>query len=319
MAKSLQEYIGWLDGQERIWPRPPAREPVNATPYLKPLAGIRAVTWSVYGTLLRISDGRLQFDDPLELRMQVAFDKTIREFNMWHSMTRKPGEPWKQMYEQYKTLLEQKQMAATKHKGDTIEVDVREIWSTIVKRLEAKEYTYDRGLYGDEDELAEKIAYFFHANLQGVEAAPHALTTLSAIAQSGIWQTVLDDGQSFTLAQTLRALGEQGTLPAPGDLFSFECLTLSFQEGVRKPSPTLFRNCLARLGRAGIAPEETVHVSSRLRDDLAVAGKLGMRTVLSAADKNGFQATREEVQNAELRPDRLITDLNQLREILQVG
>lgn len=319
MAKTLQEYIDWLDHQDRIWPKPPPPVPVKATPYLKPLDGIRAVTWSVYGTLLRISDGRLQFDDPQELRMQVALEKTIREFNMWHSMTRKPGEPWKQMYDQYKTLLEQKRMAATRHKGDVVEVDVREIWSTVVSRLEAKEYTYDRGFYGDRDELAEKIAYFFHASLQGVEAAPHALTTLSAVAQSDVTQTLLDDGQSFTFAQMLRALGEQGTLPPPGDLFSFECLTLSFQESVRKPSNTLFRNCLQRLEHSGISPSETVHVGSGLGDNLAVAGRLGMRTVLYAGDKLGFAATKEDVLNAELRPDRLITDLNQLREILQIG
>lgn len=302
-----------------MWPKPPDSVPVNATPYLKPLPGIRAVVWSVYGTLLRISEGRLQFDDPQELRMQVALDKTVREFNMWHSMTRKPGEPWKQMYQQYKSLLEQKQMTSTRHKGDVVEVDVREIWRTIVSRLEKKEYTYDRGFFGDRDELAEKIAYFFHASLQGVEAAPHALTTLSAISQSGLTQALLDDGQSFTLAQMLRAFGEQGTLPPPGDLFSFECLTLSFLEGVRKPSNTLFRICADRLRHAGISPEETIYVGSRLRDDLAVAGGLGLRTVLYAADKTGFHATKEDVQSAELRPDRLITDLNQLREILRIG
>ena len=52
--------------------------------------------------------------------------------------------------------------------------------------------------------------------------------------------------------------------------------------------------------------------------DLAVAGRLGMRTILYAADQTGFDASKDDVQNAELRPDRLITDLNQLREILRI-
>lgn len=319
MAKTLQEYIDWLEHQNHIWPKPPPAVPVNARATLKPLGNIAAVVWSVYGTLLRISDGQLKFDDPLELRIQIAFDKTIKEFNMWHSMTRKPGEPWKQMYQQYKTLLEQKQMVGTRKKGDVVEVDVREIWSTIVSRLQKKEYTYDRASMGDRDALAEKIAYFFHASLQGVEASPHAAAVLSAVSQSRMLQTLLDDGQSFTFSQTLRALGEQGTLPSPGELFAFECLTFSFQEGVRKPSKTLFRTCLERLSRAGISPQETVYIGSRLRGDLAVARQMGMRTVLFAGDKTGFQATKEEVLDPELRPDRLITDLNQLRDILRIG
>ena len=318
MAKSLQEYIEWLDGRDTLWPKLSPAIPVKATPYLKPLTGISAVTWSIYGTLFRIADGRLLFDHPQELRMQVAFEKTIREFNMWHSMTRKPGEPWKQLYDQYKLLLEKNQLAGTKHMGDTIEIDVRTIWRTIVSRLEAKEYTYDRSFFGDRDELAEKIAYFFHANLQGTEAAFEAASTLAAVVESGRKQSLLADGQAFTLAQLLRALQGQATLPPPGDVFAFDCLTLSFQEGVRKPSKTIYRNCLARFEQAGISPGEILHVGSRLRDDLAIARQFGMRTALYAGDQNGFEADKQDVLDPSFRPDRLITSLGQIREILRI-
>ena len=318
MAKSLQEYVEWLDSRDTLWPKLSSAVPVKATPYLKPLAGIRAVTWSVYGTLLRIADGQLLFDHPQELRMQVAFEKTIREFNMWHSMTRKPGEPWKQLYEQYKLLLEKNQMAGTKHKGDVIEIDVRNIWRTIVTRLEAKEYTYDRSFFGDRDELADKIAWFFHANLQGTEAASETAETLSAIVQSGRKQSLLADGQAFTFAQLLRALQGQATLPPPGDVFAFDCLTLSFQENVRKPSKSIYRNCLSRFEQAGISPGEILHVGSRLRDDLAIARQFGMRTALYAGDITGFKADKQDVLDPSLRPDRLITSLGQIRDILRI-
>ena len=117
----------------------------------------------------------------------------------------------------------------------------------------------------------------------------------------------------------LRAIRGQGTLAAPGSVFAGDCFTLSFREGVRKPSRSLYRECLVRLGLNGISPGETLHVSSRLRDDLAVAREFGMRTALYAADDNGFQATKSEVRDPKLRPDRLLTDLHQLREILQTG
>ena len=54
---TLQEYIEGLENRNLVWPQPPPIEPVKATPYIKPLSGIRAVTWSVYGTLLRIAEG----------------------------------------------------------------------------------------------------------------------------------------------------------------------------------------------------------------------------------------------------------------------
>ena len=74
---TLLEYIESLEKRNLVWPQPPPIEPVKATPYVKPLEGIRAVTWSVYGTLLRIAEGRLLFDFPNPLQMQVALDKTI--------------------------------------------------------------------------------------------------------------------------------------------------------------------------------------------------------------------------------------------------
>ena len=58
MPQSLTEYAEWLDGRDHTWPVPPPVEPVKATPSARPLDGVAAVTWSVYGTLLRISDGR---------------------------------------------------------------------------------------------------------------------------------------------------------------------------------------------------------------------------------------------------------------------
>lgn len=319
MPKTLSEYVDWLDDRDLIWPKPPAIQPVKATPAIKPMQGIRAVVWSIYGTLLRITDGELLFEHPQDLRMQVALDKTIREFKMWHSMTRKPGEPWRQMADDFRKLLQQAQMAGTGHKGDVTEVDSREIWGTIVERLQAKEYGYDRSFYGDESELAEKIAYFYHASLQGVEAAPQTLSTLHALRDAGLTQTLLGNAQCFTMVQLLRALREQGAVPPPGELFAFDCLTLSFQEGVRIPSVSLYRHCVERLHAAGLVPAETLYVGCRLADDLALAKAIGMRTALYAGDKLSLRATKEAIRNPDFRPDRLLTDLAQIREVLRIG
>ncbi|MBW3542315.1 MAG: HAD family hydrolase, partial [Planctomycetes bacterium] len=191
MAKTLQEYLDWLDSRNLLWPQPPEREAPKATPYLKPLPGIRAVTWSVYGTLLRISDGELLHLHPQTLRMQIALEKTVEEFNMWNSMYRKPGAPWEYMLNQYRKVLEERRLAGTARKGDVPEVDSAGLWHRLLDQLSEKEYAYDRAFYGDEAELSEKVAYFFHASLQGVEAAPGALEALISIGRGGLLQTLL--------------------------------------------------------------------------------------------------------------------------------
>lgn len=308
-----------LHERDLILPEPPEIVPANATPFCEPLEGIRAVTWSIYGTLLRISEGRLEFLPEDETQLKIALDKTIHAFNMWFSMTRRPGLPWESMLPRYRTSVTEQRMAGTARNGDVPEVDAIRNWRRVIDRLRQKEYEYDEALYGNLDEYSTKIAYFFHANLQGVATAPNAARTVTAIAQSPVRQGFLADAQSFTIAQMLRLFREEVTLPPLDELFDLNCWTLSFLEGVRKPSPSLYEAAVKQFAELGIAPGEVLHVGSRLRNDLAAAKSVGMRTALYAADKISLRATKDEMRDPALKPDRLVTDLIQVRDILAVG
>jgi len=318
MTKSLQEYADWLDDRNLLWPAAPQPAPPKATPYLKPLRGIRAVTWDVYGTLLSISEGRLLSLPPDPLRMEVALDKTIHEFNMWHSMSRKPGAPWEYMFQQYKRLVEAARLAASARSGEEPEVDSAHIWKVLIERLGKKEFTWDEAFFGDIDEFSEKVAWFFHAALQGAAAAPNALRALKHVRRAGLKQGLVADGQCFTLVQLARALREQGNVPSFARLFSTGCVCLSFQFGVRQPAATLFEACLARLARRGISPGQVLHVAPRLKENLRPAKNLGMRTALFAGDAASLEATSADIKDSELRPDRILTDLRQVRQIVKV-
>ena len=60
-----------------------------------------------------------------------------------------------------------------------------------------------------------------------------------------------------------------------------------------------------------------LYVSNRWPEDLTVAKQLGFRTALFAGDKNSVQANAEELLTSELRPDRLLTELTQIRNLLE--
>ncbi len=317
MAKSLAEYVDWLDDRKLLWPAAPQPVPPKATPFLKPLTGIRAVTWGVYGTLLNIAEGRLLPLHPDLLCMEVALDKTIREFNMWHSMSRKPGAPWEYMFQQYKNLVEDTQLAASPHPGEASEVDSAHIWRVLIERLGKKEFAWDEMFYGDVEEFSEKVAWFFHAALQGAGAAPNALLALQHVRQAGCEQGLVGDGQCFTLWQLSRALKSQGAVPPLTRLFTTGCVSLSFQFGVRQPADTLFEACLERLSHLGIAPGEVLHIAPKLHEELNPAKRLGLRTALYAGDAASLKATAAEVNDPELRPDRILTDLRQIRQIVK--
>lgn len=317
MALGLSEYIESLDERrDLLWPAPPDPVPLKATPYLEPLPGIRVVTWSGYGTLLRIDQGLLVHVHSQELRMQIALEKTIKEFNMWNSMSRKPGQPWEYMLRQYKTIVEEVGMAATKRKGDVLELDSRKIWKKILERLIKNEYAWDEGTYGDLDDLAAKVAYFFHANLQGTAAADEARETLLSLMQQGIRCGLLADGQAFTLPQIVHNLRKQGPLQSAAEVFSADFVVLSVQAGVKKPSESLYRQAVAQFKQRNILPEQVLHVSHRLKDDLAVAKRHGFHTALYVADKNSCSVQAADVRHPDLKPDRLVTRVRQVLNIV---
>lgn len=315
MALTLSEYADALDDRNLIWPKVPAPVPLKSRPSIKRLPGIRAVLWDVYGTLLRTPDDAYTLFPKPEVRLQVALDKTIHEFNMWNHMYRKPGPPWQSMINQYCDYIDRAKMVAPKHRGDFTETNLVAIWRAIIARLFDKEFVYDEDTLGNEAQLSEKVAYFFHNCLQALEGRADAGHLMTQLREAGIQQGALADGQQFTLLQVARKTLNDDHPPL-GTLLSPTLNTLSYQYGIRKPSKSLFDIAIERLDDAGIDPEDTLHVSSRLTDSLVPAKAAGMKTALLAVEKTGLEADPQFIKDPETRPDRLLTDLSQITAVV---
>jgi hypothetical protein len=260
----------------------------------------------------------LLHEAPDPMRMEVALDKTVREFNMWYSMTRKPGAPWEYMLLIYQRIIEDFKLAGTNRKGDVPEIDSAKVWRKVLDKLVQKEYAYDAAQYGDLDSLGEKIAYFYHSALQGHEAAPEAARTLTMVADAGLHQGLLADAQCFSLTQLIRDLRDQEASTPVSMLFRPELLVLSYREGVRKPSMSLFAAAYKRLKTMNIEPGQVLYVSSRVADDLAVAKSVGFHTAIIAGEKLGLSLTAEDLQDPAVCPDRMLTSLDQVRDVLGI-
>jgi FMN phosphatase YigB (HAD superfamily) len=315
MALTLEQYVSYLDTRDPTWPAPPTVQLPRARPHLVRLPNVRAVTWNVYGTLLAIAGGELLLQHREEFIMEVALDKTIQEFKMWASMTRKPGQPADYLRQIYGNLLaEQQTVPAGVEKYPEVCVD--RIWEAFIKRLLQKDYRFDAGFYGSLNEFSRKVAYFFHASLQGVACYPGASAALAQVAGRGLVQGLLADGQCFTRAQLQRCLTMEDDTADLDQLAPEDASILSYEIRGRKPSERLFRQALSQLAERGIMPDQVLHVGSRLLVDLAPARRLGMRTALFAGDKASLQADPRQLKESAHRPDVLLTDLTQIAEVI---
>ncbi len=313
MALTLEQYAAYLDTRDLNWPAPPQATPVRARPHLEALPDIRLVTWNVYGTLLAISGGELYFQHPVQMIMELALEKTVQEFKMWASMSRKPGQPSEYMGQMYTRLFDDQRLAPSREKYP--EILAERIWEGIVEKLQRKEYKFDAGFFGSMSDYGRKIAYFFHASLQGTACYPGVAAALEQLQSRGVRQGLIADGQCFTLLQLQRGLERQhGGVPL-NQLFAPEFCALSCALHVRKPAEKLFRSVL-QAAAPGIAAENILHVGSRIAEDLAPAKKLGMRTALFAGDKESLRATREQLKDPVTRPDVLLTEMTQIHEVI---
>jgi hypothetical protein len=316
MALTLEQYATYLDTRDLPWPAPPTVEALRARPHLVRLPQVRAVTWNVYGTLLCIAGGSLAFEHPQQFVMDVALDKTIQEFKMWGSMSRKPGQPAEYMRQIYGLVLtEQQSLAAGVEKLPEIAAD--KLWEAIIKKLLQKDYRFDTGFYGSLNEFSRKVAYFFHASLQGTGAYPGAADALRHVHDCGLPQGLLADGQCFTTVQLQRGLAAQDPEVQLDELIDPELRSLSYELRARKPAERLFRHSLSALGARGITPDQVLHVGSRLQQDIIPARRLGMKTALFAGDRGSLVASPEQLKETLSRPDVLLTELAQIAEVVQ--
>ena len=309
MALSLDQYVcEYLPKKGLPWPAAPAPVPAKARPSLEPLP-VRCVLWTVYGTLLSVPGGELAFEADIPFVTDMAFDKTIQEFKMWNSMSRKPGAPAAYMKELFKKAYDLVRLTG----GGEVRSEL--VWDDIFKKLMGKEYGYDGGTYGPPTEYVKKIAYFYHASIQGCGAYPGAADAVRMLSERGVRQGLLADGQCFTSAQLRKGLREQDPAFDPAAHLNGPCV-LSAENGSKKPADELFRAAAAAAGAKGYDPAEVLHVGSSLTRDIGPAKRAGFRTALFAGDKTSLRATADGLRDPHLRPDVLLTELPQVLEVI---
>jgi FMN phosphatase YigB (HAD superfamily) len=316
MALTLEQYAAYLDTRnDLVWPAPPEADPPKARPHLTRLPQVRAVLWNVYGTLLRLSGGELWFEHPQEFVMNVALDKTIQEFKMWSSMSRKPGQPADYMKQLYGSVLtEQRAVPGGTEKYPEVGSD--RVWEALIKKLFQKDYKFDAGFFGSLNEFSRKVAYFFHASLQGTACYDGAADALRMVVKKGLKQGLLADGQCFTRVQLQRGLAAQAPDLVLDKVLDKDLILLSHEHRGRKPSERLFRHAVNALNQQGIAPNQVLHVGTSVARDLVPARRLGMRTALFAGDRTSLQATAEQLKEPSSRPDVLLTELSQVADVI---
>lgn len=310
---SMEEYAE-KQSRRRFRRRKHRIAPARISVHLPKIAGIRAVLWDVYGTLLAVPAGDLEDTLAKKDTMLAAFRSAIREFGLGGFLDGEPAETLRNLYVRE---IEKTHRRKAAHGVFSPEVRIERIWLRILKRLEAEGYRpVEKAIDIDS---ALRIAYFFDDVFQAKALYPNTMETLEKVLELGLRQGVISNAQFYTplaLNTLFRRAGHRGADPH-ADLFHRRLVFYSYRLGVSKPNPLAFERARKRLDAMGIEPGGVIYVGNDVLNDMIPARKAGFKAVLFAGDRESLALRKDRRECAGFRPDAIIKKLPQLIELLK--
>ncbi|MCC5805607.1 MAG: HAD family hydrolase [Opitutales bacterium] len=288
---------------DRILARSRPLEPVppGAAPDIRPLPGIRAALFDIYGTLVISASGDISLAEKQD-REEAARDA----FNAAGIALENDSAPLAPRL--HKAILAAQD--ERRRKGvEYPEVEIREVWDAVLNSLR------DDGILSGAPvppARRDALAVEYECRANPVWPMPGLRETLAELRERGLVPGIVSNAQFYT------PLMMESFLGAPlADLgFDPDLCVYSFAEREGKPSFRLYEKLAARLRARGIAPGECLYTGNDQRNDIWPAHETGFRTALFAGDKRSLRLREDDPRCASVRPDRTLTTLDQLRTVL---
>ncbi|MGH7199295.1 MAG: HAD family hydrolase [Planctomycetaceae bacterium] len=284
----------------RRFARPLEPLSTGVEPRLRPLPGIRAVLFDVYGTLVISPAGEIGTATP-EAR-GGAFRESLAAVGL-RCHDGRAG------VERYVATIESFHAEQRRQGTDHPEVDILEVWSQTLRSLR------DDGLCEEQSRGVsprtahlERLTVQYESRTNPVWPMPGCRRCLAFAVETGRLVGLVSNAQFFTpllfpalFGQDLDQLGVDPQLR----FFSFESLQA-------KPGTFLFERAREAVSARGIEPERAIYVGNDLLNDVATAAAVGFRTALFAGDARSLRLREDDERVAGVVPDLVLTDLRQL-------
>lgn len=277
--------------------RPLDPVPTGAEPRLRPLPGIRAVLFDIYGTLFLSAAGGAGAGD--EAAEAAALAAAAGEAGLALR-----GEPAAALAAYHRLVREHQDRRRTEGVAWP-EVEIRAVWGDWLETMRG-EGRLGGGAAGPE--AAARLCLHFESLAHPVWPFPGALETIGRLAARGLALGLVSNAQFYTPPLFPALLG--GTPEALG--FAPDLTVYSYLVREAKPSIRLFADVGRSLAGRGLPPEAALYVGNDLRNDIQPAAAAGFRTAWFAGDARSWRRREGDPLVAGVEPDLLVTSLDQI-------
>ena len=278
--------------------------PQVPTPYSTTLASvrhpIRAVVFDVYGTLIRSGVG------------DISLDQCPDQDGLIRDLVEKPGVSLRHHPQDLAAELQEEiKRNHQRAKGHGIpypEVEIREIWSTLMARWSNPPLPLDW-----QSQRIASLAVEYELSVNPVWPNLGFPEILTICREAGCRLGIVSNAQFYTPIM-LEAFLEQ-----PLESAGFDPLLQiwSYQEGRGKPDPLLYEKLALRLeDRYQIHRGEVLYVGNDMLKDVWAATEAGFRGVWYAGDARSARKRDDDLRCQGVTPYATITELTELTELL---
>lgn len=272
---------------------------------LRTLEGIKCVAFDFYGTMFISGVGDIGIDEEQQEAYQDIFEVALEQtwINFQHAA---PGEMGLKLFEEaIQRYKEQKQAAGI----DYPEPNIVYIWQEVLVSM--VELNYIEGPITEQTAIRFSVEYEFHANK--IWPVPQLADNLKALINRDLSLGIISNSQFYT------PLAFEALIGTSTDDFGFDpnLQKWSYVQGVKKPSLEFYRTFIQELPAKSIMPREVLYIGNDLFKDIIPAQNLGMRTALYVGDRRSVRHEKEDLSEADNKPDLIIDNLHQIIECLK--
>lgn len=265
--------------------------PISYPSKSEKISDIRAVVCDVYGTLVNYWKPGFQTASTRSQSLLNAFKAVTERFGMTETLVsiNEAELPEKTLSDFYHGLLalQHEKMA---QKGVLYpEVKIEEIWGIIIMLLKRRGYNPQEVIEASEKDISRYMAFCYNFYSLGRDLYDGVADALSGLKENNITLGILSNAQFYTPIDLTLLIREQsnGKYDDFNELFDPDLTFFSYEYGVAKPNPILFRRLFDALYEFQILPSQTVLVGNDLLLDIKPAIEAGMKTAFFTGDSAG--------------------------------
>lgn len=261
------------------------------------LLDVRAVVFDVYGTL--VNYWRADFSD--EIRKEAALTESFRitaerfGFVPFLEVINPGADPAITLKDFYHGLIGIQHDKARAKGREFPEMRIEDVWAIILLMLERRGFVLPAELEGfpleDRRDFSKCIAYHYNFHSLGRGMYPGVTAALETLGRNGMKTGIVSNAQFYTPLDLTLFVRDQSNdrIDDHLDLIDRNLVVYSYEEGVSKPNPQLFRRLYDALYEYEILPSQTLFVGNDLVSDIRPAQDAGMKTAFfTGDDKSAF-------------------------------